>query len=92
MSAILLALQEEEYGNFSTENLIGDTKALSAHMDRVQVEPKVKKDRVIDQFRLIVNRPHLSSIDPRLGKSPLRYFAEYLHSQILTAICTNSPI
>lgn len=66
-------------------------KALSAHMDRVQVEPKVKKDRVIDQFRLIVNRPHLSSIDPRLGKSPLRYFAEYLHSQILTAICTNSP-
>ena len=84
MSAILLALQEEEYGNFSTENLIGDTvntdgmkisKALSAHMDRVQVEPKVKKDRVIDQFRLIVNRPHLSSIDPRLGKTPLRYIA-----------------
>lgn len=100
VSAILLALQEEEYGNFSTENLIGDIvntdgmkifKALSAHMDRVQVEPKVKKDRVIDQFRLIVNRPHLSSIDPRLGKTPLRYFAEYLHSQILTAICTNSP-
>lgn len=100
VSAILLALQEEEYGNFSTESLIGDDintdgmkifEALSKHMDRVKVQPKVKKDRVIDQFRLIVNRPHLSSYNASLGKSPLRYFAEYLHSQILTAICNNSP-
>ncbi len=100
VSAILLALQEEEYGNFSTENLIGDTvntdgmkifEALSAHMDRVQVSPETKKSRVIDQFRLIINRPHLSTLNDALGKSPLRYFAEYLHSQILTAICNNSP-
>lgn len=100
VSAILLALQEEAYGNFSTESLIGDSinsdgmkifKALSAHMDRVKVSPETKKSRVIDQFRLIINRPHLSSIDERIGKSPLRYFAEYLHSQILTAICNNSP-
>lgn len=100
VSAILLALQEEEFGNFSTESLIGDNintdgmkifEALSKHMDRVKVQPKVKKDRVIDQFRLIVNRPHLSTYNPSLGKSPLRYFAEYLHSQILTAICNNSP-
>lgn len=33
----------------------------------------------------------LSEYDERLGKSPLRYFAEYLHSNILTAICNNSP-
>lgn len=100
VSAILLALQEEEFGNFSTESLIGDTvntdgmkifEALSKHMDRVQVSPETKKSRVIDQFRLIINRPHLSSFNDSLGKSPLRYFAEYLHSQILTAICNNSP-
>lgn len=100
VSAILLALQEEKFNNFSTENLTGDEvntdgrkifDALSSHMDRVKVQPQVKKDRVLDQFRLIVNRPHLSTYNESLGKSPLRYFAEYIHSQILTAICNNSP-
>lgn len=97
VSAILLALEEK---GFSTENLIGDEirtdgqkifDALSAHMDRVKVKPQVKKQRVIDQFRLIINRPHLSEINLQLGKSPLRYFAEYLYSNILTAIGNNSP-
>lgn len=97
VSAILLALEEKD---FSTEILTGDNvktdgqkifDAMSAHMDRVKVEPEVKKQRVIDQFRLIVNRPALSDKDERLGKSPLKYFAEYLYSNILTAICNNSP-
>lgn len=97
VSAILLALEEKD---FSTENLTGDTiktdgqkifDAMSAHMERVKVEPQVKKQRVIDQFRLIINRPALSEKDERLGKSPLRYFTEYLLSNILTAIYNNSP-
>ena len=97
VSAILLALCEKD---FSTESLTGDTintdgakifMALSNHMDRVKVEPQVKKDRVLDQFRLIKNRPNLSDINPQLGKTPLRYFAEYLHSNILNAIYNNSP-
>lgn len=100
VSAILLALQEEEYNNFSTESLTGDEvitdgqkifDALSSHMERVKVQPPVKKGQVLDQFRLIINRPHLSTYNDSLGKSPLRYFAEYLRSQILTAICNNSP-
>lgn len=97
VSAILLALEEKD---FSTENLTGDEvktdgqkifDAMSAHMERVKVEPQVKKQRVIDQFRLIINRPSLSEYNEKLGKSPLRYFAEYLHSNILTAISSNSP-
>ena len=56
VSAILLALEEKD---FSTENLTGDSiktdgqkifDAMSAHMERVKVEPQVKKKRVIDQF------------------------------------------
>lgn len=99
VSAILLALQES---TFDTQNLTASTvkgqtdgdkifDALSKHMDAVQVQPQVKKDRVLDQFRLIKNRPHLSEETTKLGKSPLRYFAEYLNSNILTAICNNSP-
>ena len=100
VSAILLALQEEKYNNFSTENLTGDKvetdgkkifAALCAHMTRVEVLPETKKEMVINKFRFIVDKPNLSEIDVRLGKSPLRYYAEYLHSQILTAICNNSP-
>ena len=97
VSAILLALREED---FSTEDLKADKvktdgmkiyEALSTHLDRVHVQPEVKKQRVLDSFTLIKNRPHLSEIHEQLGKSPLRYFAEYLNSNILTAIVNNSP-
>lgn len=97
VSAILLALCEDD---FSTEDLSADKvntdgkkifNALSTHLDRVQVQPEVKKQRVLNQFTLITDRPHLSEKDNRLGKSPLRYFAEYLNSNILTAITNNSP-
>ena len=97
VSAILLALCED---GFTTESLTGDAvkkdgekifEALSTHLDRVHVEPEVKKKQVLDQFRFIATRPALSEIHPNLGKSPLRYFAEYLHSNILGAINNNSP-
>lgn len=97
VSAILLALSEP---GFSTENLTGDTvktdgekifEALSTHMDRVKVSPLTKKSQVLDQFRLIKNRPHLSAENENLGKSPLKYFAEYLDSNVITAIVNNSP-
>ena len=97
VSGILLALMEPD---FSTERLTGDATrsdgaklfdALSAHLDRVHLEPPSKKQRVVDQFRIILNRPELSNHNPQLGKSPLRYFAEYLYSNILTAICNNAP-
>lgn len=97
VSAILLALCE---AGFSTENLTGDTvrtdgqkifDALSVHLNRVKVEPEVKKAQVLDQFRFIQTRPTLSERHPALDKSPLRYFAEYLQSNILGAINNNSP-
>lgn len=97
VSAILLALNEL---SFSTEQLTGDNiktdgmkifEALSTHMDRVEVKPESKKQMVLNQFNLIRDRIVLSEIDSRLGKTPLRYFAEYLDSHILSAIQNNSP-
>lgn len=97
VSAILLALCEE---NFTTETLTGDEvktdgmkifDALSTHMERVKVQPDVKKQRVLNQFTLIKDRPHLSQTNRQLGKSPLKYYAEYLNSNILTAITNNAP-
>lgn len=103
VSGILLALCNK---NFSTEQLscsIGDTKeekrsdgekiydAIREHIQKVDDTHKMKIDLVLNQFEFIKLRPQLSTRHPALGKSPLRYFAEYIHSKILSAICNNSP-
>lgn len=97
VSAILLALQNTD---FSTEDLTCDQEytdgkkvfeAVEKHMERVQVQPEQKKSQVLDQFRFIQNRPNLSQYNERLGKSPIRYFAEYLFSNVLTAFYYNTP-
>lgn len=99
VSALLLALANT---GFSTSMLKGSQangctdgdwvfRYLSDYMDIVHVEPQVKKERVLAQFLLVKNRPILSQINEHLGKSPLRYFAEYLDSNVLTAIRNNHP-
>ncbi len=103
VSGILLALCNK---NFSTEQLtcsIGETKeerrrdgekiydAIKEHIQKVDDTHKMKIDLVLNQFEFIKLRPQLSTRHPALGKSPLRYFAEYIHSKILSAICNNSP-
>lgn len=99
VSALLLALANT---GFSTSMLNGSNgngttdgdkvfRYLSDYMDKVNVEPQVKKERVLDQFLIVKNRPILSKINEHLGKTPLRYFAEYLDSNVLTAIRNNHP-
>ncbi len=103
VSGILLALCNK---NFSTSQLtcsIGDTPeerrrdgekifdAIKEHIKNVDETHKMKIETVLNQFEFIKLRPQLSTRHPALGKSPLRYFAEYIHSKILSAICNNSP-
>ena len=65
--------------------------AIVQHMKDVRVAPEKKMEQVLNQFRFIKLRPQLSAIHPALGKSPLKYFAEYIYSKVLTPICSNSP-
>lgn len=103
VSGILLALCNS---HFSTEQLtcgIGENKeekrsdgekifdALKEHIRKVDDTHQMKIELVLNQFEFIKLRPQLSARHPALGKSPLRYFAEYIHSKILSAICNNSP-
>lgn len=98
VSAILLALCHR---NFHTNQLSqADAEmtdgemiinAIEEHMDEVNVAPKLKKERVLAQFQFIKHRPQLSSIHPALGKSPLKYYAEYIESKVYAAICNNTP-
>ena len=59
-------------------------------MQRAKVAPEVKKQRVLNQFTLIKDRPQLNTKRQDLGdKTPLKYFAEYINNNIFQAIVSN---
>lgn len=97
VSAILLALNENENIN---EQLTADSvktdgqkifDAVHSHMMRVKVEPQVKREKVLHQFNLVKDRALLSRVNANLGKTPLRYFTEYLKKYVLNHVIDNSP-
>jgi len=96
VSAILLALSEKTFhlGRLDGDVLYTDGKvlyeAISLYMDRAEVTPTTKKEKVLAQFNIIKNRTLLNQTNAYLGKTPLRYFAEYLDKNILKSIKTNS--
>ena len=105
VSALLLALQHEDFDTeklLARQKTIDDDPAaiitdgeiiidyVNKYMDLVQVEPGQKKSQVLNQFLFIKERPNLSKIVDELGKSPLRFFAEYLYSNVLSAFNYNS--
>lgn len=99
VSGILLALRESEYKNFSVDDLTGDAvktdgqkiyDAIHANLKRANVAPEVKKDKILSQFAFIRDTVKLNEIDPKLNKTPLRHFTEYLYRKIYKSIRYNS--
>ncbi len=97
VSAILLALAEEK--NFNVNQLTGDKihtdgaklfEHVKNHLQRANVRPEVKKDRVLSQFRLIKDRPLLNTVNRALNKTPLKFFTEFIADNIYDAVVNNS--
>lgn len=95
VSGILLALRESEYKNFSVNDLTGDSiktdgqkiyDAISANLQRANVSPEVKKDKILSQFAFIKDTVKLNEIESKLKKTPLKHFAEYLNDKIYKSI------
>ncbi len=95
VSGILLALRESEFKNFSISDLTGDTiktdgqkiyDAISSNLQRAKVAPEVKKDKILSQFAFIKDTVILNEINPNLGKTPLKHYAEFLHEKIYRSI------
>lgn len=95
VSGILLALREKENNNFDINKLNGDKvktdgqkiyNAISDNLQRANVSPEVKKDKILSQFSFIKDTPKLYDIDERLGKSPLKYFTEQIDKKIYNSI------
>lgn len=100
VSAILLALSESKHG-FKLELLKGDTiegntdgeilyRYLENAMTRSKVRPEVKREKVLNQFNIIKDRPILNTIKPNINMTPLKYFADYLNKEIYSAIELNA--
>ena len=100
VSAILLALSERRHG-FSLDLLKGDTvekntdgeilyRYLENAMTRAKVRPEVKREKVLNQFTIIKDRPILNTIRPDIKMTPLKYFADYLNREIYSAIEMNA--
>lgn len=98
VSGILLALRESEFKNFSIDDLTGDEiktdgqkiyDAISDNLKRSKVAPEVKKDKLLSQFAIIKDTVKLNEINPKLGKTPLRHYAEFLDKKIYKSIRYN---
>lgn len=97
VSGILLALREIEYSNFSLDLLVGDSNskttdgkkiydAIEANLDRANVSPQVKKDKILHQFSVIKDNVKINQIANQLGKTPLKHYTEFLYSKIYKSI------
>ncbi|MBR1396590.1 MAG: N-6 DNA methylase [Selenomonadaceae bacterium] len=93
-----MALAERPYG-FHFTQLNNDEQEndgtkifnnLERHLNRAKVKPEVKKNQVLDQFRLIKNRPLLNAFNKNLDKTPLRYFTEYIENYIFDPVVNNN--
>lgn len=96
VSAILLALREQQYGSFNLNQLTGDRidtdgnklfKQLTNNLYRSNVG---QKEQVLNQFTLIKDRPQLNEKNNELGKTPLKFFAEFIDKHIFKAVVSNS--
>ena len=100
VSGILLALREGDVDNFSVDSLTGDAKATDGQkiyraiidcLKRTNIEPESKRDKILSQFAFIRDGVTLNEKNATLGKTPLRYFTEYLKKNIYRSIkATNS--
>lgn len=91
ISGILLALRESEYKNFKISDLTGDSiktdgqkifDAISSNLIRSRVAPEVKKDKILSQFSIIKDMQILNEINPKLNKTPLHHFTQFLYENL----------
>lgn len=93
VAGILLALDETENNNFSIDRLSGDQtpgmrdgdkifSAIQGRLRRSNVGPDAKRDKLEIEFNIIRSNFRLNEVNSTLGKTPLKYYTEFLYSRI----------
>ena len=99
VSGIMLALREMDFNSFSIETLTGDDvvtdgqkiyDAIKNNLYRTNVSPDAKRDKLLSQFALIKDTTKINEVDKVLGKTPLKYYTEFLYSSIYKNIKYNN--
>ncbi len=99
VSGILLALRELEHKTFSIESLVGDSvktdgqkiyDAINNNLQRANVSPQVKKDKLLSQFSVIKDTKKINEINSTLAKTPLKHYTDFLYKSIYQSIKYNN--
>lgn len=92
VSGILLALDDKF---FKVEDLLGDDtttdgqliyEAIKRRLKASNVGPDIKRDKLMSEFSIIRTSARLNEIDSRLGKTPLKFYSEFLKKNVFDAI------
>lgn len=97
VAGILLALDEIEYGGFSIDSLTGDQvegnrdgdklmNAVRTRLTRSNIGPDAKKDKLLSEFAILQSSFRLNEINQTLGKTPLKYYTEFLYEHVFKNI------
>lgn len=97
VAGILLALDEIEYGGFNINALTGDQivgnrdgdkliNAIKTRLTRSNVGPDAKKDKLLAEFAILQTSFRLNEINNTLGKTPLKYYTEFLYEHVFKNI------
>lgn len=97
VAGILLALDEIEYRSFAIDQLTGDQlagnrdgdklmNAVRNRLTRSNVGPDAKKDKLLAEFAILQTSFRLNEVNDTLGKTPLKYFTEFLYEHVFKNI------
>lgn len=97
VAGIMLALDEIDKGGFSIDSLKGDDvegardgdkimDAIKRRLKRSNVSPPAKCDTLLAEFSIIQTSFRLNTINDTLGKTPLKYYTQFLYDKIFRRI------
>lgn len=92
VSGILLALDDKF---FKVADLLGDENttdgqliydAITRRLKASNIGPDAKRDKLMSEFAIIRTSSRLNEVDSRLGKTPLKFYTEFLKKNIFDNI------
>ena len=91
VSGILIALSEIDYKNFDINTLVCDKTSSDGEKIFIAIKKALKRisvenNLILRQFSLIASNVQINTTNPKLGKTPLRFFTEFLYNRIFKNI------
>lgn len=91
VSGILIALSEIDYKNFDINTLVCDKTSSDGEKIFIAIKKALKRisvenSLILRRFSLIASNVQINTTNSRLGKTPLRFFTEFLYNRIFKNI------